>query len=214
MCRTQVRTSHLLDNCPYIGELIDVPNPWRDGDFQTVCGENSNRFMELGARYDWMGNALHLSGKKGEHKIDMTSRELGLTLSNKTPEVYIDDETEVKDFIKANYPRGYILVHTAIEFHTEHNWDASAWIKENLPELPVINTGKGGGHHRFWEDINQTFVILKYATHRVLSSSVLVHAADSLNVPVDVINYGKKDRKVWPVNDIAIKIREEGKWLT
>jgi len=211
MCRAEVRTSHLLDDCPYVGELIDTPNPWA-GDYQGLMIANSNNFIHKGAKYDWMGCSLHTSHQNGEHKIDMTSRELGLTLSDKTPEVYLGDETEVLEYIEREYPNGYIFNHTQIEFHVEHCWDSSEWIRENLPELPVVNTGKDGAHYRRWDNINKTFTLLRNATHRVISSSVMLHACDAMGLKVDVANYGNNDQKMNPVNDIIIKRRECGQW--
>ena len=64
-----------------------------------------------------------------------------------------------------------------------------------------------------FEDINFSFILAREAKHRVLSSSVFVHACDAMNVDVEVVNYGKVDRKVWPKNKIVRKIREEGKWI-
>jgi len=214
MCREQVETSHLLDNCPYIGELMAVPNPWQ-GDFQATMIENSNNFINLGAKYDWMGNSLHMSHVAGEHKIDMTSRELGLVLENKQPEIYIgeEDENDIKEYIRDTYPKGFIFRHTDVEYHREHVWDSSEWIKENLPDLPVYDTGENAVGYRQWDNINRAFCMLRYATHRVISSSVFLHASHVMGVTVDVANYGKVDRKVWIPDELTLRIRECGEWI-
>jgi hypothetical protein len=63
-------------------------------------------------------------------------------------------------------------------------------------------------------DINFSFVLAREATHRILSSSVFVHAREAMEVKIDVINYGKPDRKVWPKDQsLVMRIREEGKWI-
>jgi hypothetical protein len=101
-----------------------------------------------------------------------------------------------------------------IEFHKNHDWDSSNWIKKNLPSLPVLDTGYGGNYYRKWKDIRYTFALLKLATHRVISSSVFVHACEALGLPIEVINYGTPDRKVWPYNQSLVKrIREGEKWI-
>jgi len=42
----------------------------------------------------------------------------------------------------------------------------------------------------------------------------MVHAAEAMGLEMDIINYGKKDRKVWPLNQGLVKhIREEGKFI-
>ena len=117
-------------------------------------------------------------------------------------------------YIQQHYPKGYIFRHTDIEFHTKHNWNCVEWVRRNLPDLPIVNTGQYGNHFRIHDDINFTFVLAREATYRVLSSSVIVHACDAMNVMIDVINYGTPDRKVWIRNGRKVKrIREAGKWI-
>ena len=55
---------------------------------------------------------------------------------------------------------------------------------------------------------------MKLATHRVLSSSVFVHAADAMGCTIDIINYGRPDKKVWPLDQSRVlHIRENGKLI-
>jgi len=207
MCRKSVKESHLLDNCKYINKLIEIQSPW-SGDFDEIIVDNNRKFDKISNEYDWIGESLHLSHIPGEHKIDMTIRELGLETDDKTPEVYIGED--VREF--TDFPDGYIVVNSVVEFHREHDWDARAWIKENLPELPILELGRGGDFYRKWPDINKTFALLKGASYLVLNSSVWVHAADAMGLTIEAVNYGNQDRKMDPVNSEVRHIRREGKW--
>jgi len=216
MCREEVITSHLLDECPYISDMEPVENPWQAENFSKQAEENVNRLISVCGRYDWVGEAAHLSHASYEHKMETTSRELGLDVDNYDTEVFIPEEVmaEVNEFVADRYPDGFIFKHTDIEFHQEHCWHSKGWIRDNLPDLPIVDTGLGGNFYRHWDDINYSFCLVKAAQHLVLSSSVFVHAADALGKTIDVINYGKKDRKVWPMDQgRVLGIRENGKWI-
>lgn len=210
MCRSAVYDSYLLDNCPYIDLLMGVENPWQSHlGFKKQSEANISMFESIRYDYDWSGKSTH-KGIAG-HKIDFTSYELGMELEDKSLELFIhrDVEQQALDYINTNYPEGYIFVHTHIEWHKYHNWDAKPWIKDNLPDLPVFDTQEKGILH---EDINFTFVIAREAKHRVLSSSVMVHACEAMGCTMDIINYGRPDRKVWPLNqDLVLHIREGDK---
>jgi len=217
MCRDAVKESHLLENCKYVQHLKIIENPWQSEiGFQEQVMENQKIFDDICGKYDWCGVSLHTDAKEGESKIDLTARELGIKLEDKSLEVFIPKkiEKEMRKYVKENYPEGFIFRHTDIEYHADHTWDASDWIANELHDLPIVNTGVGGNHYRRWRDINKTFALLHLARHVVLSSSVFVHASDALGKEIDVINYGVKDRKVWPVNQQKVKhIREKCKWI-
>jgi len=212
MCRKEVKKSSLLNDCPYINELFEVKNPWQSSlGFERQFQKNIQLFNKLCLKYTWAGKAVHRGAI--DNKIDFTSKELDLNIKNKSLEVFINKEIEKKalKYINKNYPNGYIFVHTYIEWHKYHNWNASIWIKENLPDLPIFNTHIKGVID---ENINFSFVIAREASYRVLSSSVFVHACDAMNVVIDVINYGRPAKIAWPLNqDIVLHIREKGQWL-
>ena len=214
MCRESVKTSHLLEKCPYVDKLIIVENPWRSSlGFAPQAQKNIQQLHKLGESYDWLGKAVHQGAMLD--KVKRNFEETKLSSNDYSLEVYIPKDIEEKalKYIKENYPDGYIFNHTIIEFHPAHSWDSTPWIKKNLPNLPIIDTGKGGNYYMKFEDINFSFILAREAKHRVLSSSVFVHACDAMNVDVEVVNYGKVVRKVWPKNKIVRKIREEGKWI-
>jgi len=216
MCMPQTRKSHLLDDCPYVNKLIDVPNVWKSPlGFDGQVRKNVEYFEHLRKHYDWSGKSCHI-GIGGTNKIDFTSMELGLDIPDRKLEVFIPNDVEeyVLDYINTKYKNGYIFIHTYIYEHQYHDWDASDWIKTNLPNLPIIDTGYKGEYYLWHENINATFVLLREARHRVLSSSVMVHACDAMNAPIDIVNYGRPDRKVWPDNENLIQhIREKGKFI-
>lgn len=216
MCRPEVGSSNLLGNCPYVDKLIYVTNPWRsDIGFNAQKQANITEFEQLSEEYNRAITCLH------EHafqncKIATNWKECGVTPDDRQLEVFIPSETEERamTLIASRYPDGYIYRHTQIEFHTTHNWDCTDWIKNHLPDLPVVDTGLGGNYYCADPDINFSFVLAREAQHRVLSSSVFVHACDAMGVEIDVINYGRPDRKVWPKNQRLVKrIREAGGWI-
>ena len=213
MCRESVKESNLLDNCKYVKDLIIIENPWRSKiGFKSQLAENVRHFDNLKADYDWSGSCLHRN--KMESKLLNNFSELNIEVNDFDLELFIDErlDDEVKKYVDEKYPDGYIFNHTMIEFHLKHNWDSKSWIDNNLPKLPIIDTGYEGSYYRKWKDINKTFCLLKYAKHRVLSSSVMVHACDALGVDMDIVNYGDPDKKVWPKNTNLVKsIRESNK---
>jgi len=214
MGMAQNNTSHLLDACPYTDSYIDIPNTWKSPlGFNKQLEVDMQLFNKIKPEYDWAGYANHLN-IGGINKIDFTSKELGLDITDKTLEVFIPKsvEKEVLEYIQKTYPNGYTFVHTLIEEHTYHDWNPTDWINVNLPKLPIVDTGYSGNYYRWKDDINATFVLLREATHKVLSSSVMVHACDAMGVPMDIVNYGRVDRKVWPFNhkQLLKSIRENG----
>ena len=220
MCRIQVVESHLLDSCPYIDKLIEVENPWElvsgklrsPAGFRKQANVNIAQFEKLRKNYDWSGVSLHERPFLQSHKIDMTSHELGLEIEDKKLEVFIPKsaEQEAKKYIDGDF----IFIHTMPKPHIYHAWDATQWIRENLPPLKTINTGWGADHFMAFDDINTAFAIMQRARYRVLSSSVFVHACEAMGCTIDVINYGRLDRKVWPLNQSKVlHIREESKWI-
>jgi len=224
MCLPETRTSRILEHCPYVGKLIDVENPWRKDDrqleglrsrkeFDEKATCNLEKFETLRKDYDWSGASPHYMGRYNlRHKIDTTSVELGVRLKSKRMEVFIPEsaESEARKYMDGDY----IFVHTKPRFHAYHNWDATEWMKENLPPLRIINTGYEEEHFMAFDNINTAFVIAREAKHRVLSSSVFLPACVSMGCVIDVINYGRPDHKVWPVDQSKIlHIREKGKWI-
>ena len=218
MCRKEVVTSKLLSNCPYVSKIIDIPNPWQEPDFQQAIVEQFQRFGKLRTKYDWSGISPHLI-QSTMSKIDTTTFELKMKpLEDKSLEVFISENAKDKAFKfinENNWLGGFIHVHTQIENHPAHSWDASEWIKENLHwEWPVFDTGFGGEHYKKFEDINVAFEVASRASNRVYSSSCFVHAMDSFDIPIDIINYGKPDSKVWPLDQSKVlHIRECGEML-
>jgi len=179
ICRKSVETSSLLESCPYTDKLIIVENPWRSKiGFAKQANANVNLLKEMSPDYDWSGGAIH-SGRFGD-KIKRNFQEGKLSTKDYRLEVFIPDDIrkEVGRYVQERYPQGFIFNHTMIEFHTNHDWNSRKWIKENLPNLPVVDTGTQGDYYMKWQDIRYTFALLKNAKHRVLSSSASVFMGD------------------------------------
>lgn len=216
MCHELVAESHLLDYCPYVGKLIPVSNPWWSKlGFERQKQINIALFIEMAKQYDWSAKCPHNPIMNG-CKIRTNWHECGLQPANNQFEIFISPFTnkQAMEYIASNYPNGYIFQHTKVPLHETHNWDAHNWIQSHLPDLPIVDAGQDGDHFCFDPDINFSFVLMREATHRVLSSSVFVHACEAMGVQMDVINYGRPDRKIWPKDQsLVIRIRELGKWI-
>ena len=213
MCRVAVRDSKLLETCSYINRLIIVENPWRSKlGFARQAKLNIELFNRMKDGYDWAGASPHNTKHVKRHKIDMTSAELGLDIKDKKLEVFIPESAEEEALRHKNGK--YIFVQTILEFHAYHNWDASEWIKAHLPPLRIMDLGYKRQYHMAFDDINTAFVLAREATHRILSSGVFVHACEAMGCTIDVINYGRADHKVWPLNQPKVlRIREAEEWI-
>lgn len=207
MVRVEAITSHLLDDSPYVGNLIPVENPWTsEKGYTQQQKENVEMFESLRKNYDWSGKCLHDYFEPGESKIDANARELGLTLTDRSLDVQIPEHIKFKEK-NSNYD---LFLHWEVPNHPDHTWEGALdWCKENLIFDSVYDTA---GRESY--DIRAVFEIMRKAKHRVICSSVFVHAADALGVYVDCVNYGRQDRKVL-MTDLGkcLRIRECGMFL-
>ncbi len=215
MCRKEVETSHLLDDCPYVDELVEVANPWQSPDFDQQILFNRGTFTALSSEFDWRGKTEQIDMPWGAHKIDEMARELGITLTDRHPEVFIGKEIrdEAEAWISSNLSEDFLFCHTNIENHPIHNWDqAESWAYDNLSFSSLYKPFEGGVPKH--ENINFSFAIMERALSVVLCSSVFVHALDGMGLWCDCLNFGVADRKVLPVNlDKIVRIRENGEFL-
>ena len=119
MCREEVKTSHLLDDCPYTDKLFIVDNPWKAPDYMEAVKEMYEAFQKKAKKYDWAGISPHMI-QSAVHKIDITSLELKLQVPDRRLEVFIPPEIEIEEEI----PKYFIHVHTMTENHPVHKWIA------------------------------------------------------------------------------------------
>jgi hypothetical protein len=217
ICRDSVVDSHLFDSCPYVDRLIPTSNPW-DGEFIENIEKDRRSFKQRAADYDAAFFIDHLVIPDGWHKVDLNSLKVGIDNQiDPQPEIFIDDVVarRAQQYIDENFPDGYIFKHTDIELHPLHDWEADDWIQRNLPDLPVTDTGHEQPHYRLREDINFTFYLLSQAEYVVLSSSVMVHAADALNKEITVLNKGHRTAYDMPINRDAVrKLRIDGAFVS
>lgn len=215
--------SHLIDACPYTGKII----PHKAGASPSVGGEKGrnarasfiNVWNEMKSGYDkafkFQQTPSYLRGGKIERNFK--SCELPINLDT-TLEVFITQEAEdtARSYIDSNFPNGFIFKHT-YPGHEVHAWpEGDDWIKENLPDLPVFDCGREptklfprnreNAKYKFWPDINVTFVMAREAKHRVLCSSVFMHACDAMNLEVDVCHYGGANYHGLPLDPRKIKV--------
>lgn len=215
ICRQPVIKAKLLASCPYIRKIIPLPyvagGPHSDG---ASGPKKRQQCMELynGLIQDY-DTALEFDRSPDRNrrggKIFRNNEICGFTESiDLQLEVFISDRAEriARSYIKKHYPNGYIFRHTDIDAHRVHSWNATSWMKQHLPNMPIFNTGVGKMHDMMFTDINIAFVLAREAQHRVLSSSVFVHACDAMNVSIDVVNYGIPNKHAWPLDPDKIKI--------
>jgi len=214
ICRREAITSHLLASCSYVNELI--PLPYRTGGPAEGGHSGRKKLQECqelcdGIRQNY--DIVYDFGEKPDRvrggKIFRNNKVCGLPSSiDLSLEVFIpqDIEQQAIEYINQHYPDGYIFKHTTVEWHQFHNFDASKWMENNLPDLPIIDTGLGGTHEMIHENINFSFVLARQARHRVLSSSVFVHACDAMSAEMDLVHYGRDNTHGWPLDKNIIKV--------
>ncbi len=208
MAREEVINSHLLDNCPYVKEIIVIPNPWRNKDLRTKeeykkIEEENTKLMEFLEGYDLKLNVNHKNISVYRPKTMYNSQQCEIKeLEDYQKEVFIPEhiDKEVREEVQKRFPRGYIFKHTFVPNHIDHSLDID--IKT---DVPIFDTHK----EVLKEDINYTFAFIKYATRIVVSSSVMAQAAEALGRGIDVLNFGNMDYKVLPdyclVKNILLK---------
>lgn len=214
ICRHPAIESQLFVSCPYIRQTISLPykigGPAEGGSSGAKKAQQCfAMFQKLSSNYniamEFSERPQHIRGGK----VARNSKVCGFTsLTNLDLEVFISDKAEVtaRRYIDTHYPDGYIFCHTMIEWHQCHNWNAKNWISEHLNDLPIVDTGVNQTHEMLFDDISIAFVLAREATHRVLSSSVFVHACDAMNVVIDVVHYGRESRHAWPIVPGKIKV--------
>lgn len=212
MCHPEILKSHLFDSCEYISDFCIVPNPWK-----TKLGKNLpamnrhiyNSNLELFEKkrkdYDWSGKALHNDRQPDEHKIYMTARELGIEIDSPKLEVFIPDW--IKEKVNKNQwiTGDFVFMHDVVNDHPYHNWpEAEEWMDDNLGlQSNVFRVSQSGNY--FCDNINYAFEILRRAKHRILCSSVFVHAAEALDLTIDCLYHGNMDEKVIPLNKEKVR---------
>ena len=214
MCREEISTSHLLDDCPYIDELIHIPNPWKFKKPEKTVKQNFQKFNKLRKEYDVAYNRPFCQIQT-YHKLDMTSKFFGikeLEGEERYPEVFIPEECEeeAEEYVKDVFDdEPFMFVHTEVKDHPAHTWPESyEWIKDNFEPMNIHDT-----RFQKWENINTSFAVMKRASRIILSSSVFLCAADAMNLYVDAANYGYADRKASCLRIKPRRIREMGYWI-
>ena len=150
-------------------------------------------------------------------RTSSTVRAVGKASPYGPPEVWIPEECELEAarFVEENYPQGFIFKHTTLisprgTVAGKHKWgNADAWIKRELPALPIFDSGAhifDSVHHENRPNINILFAIAKKAQHRVLMSSFMVHACDAMGATMDAVNYVVETSKHWPEDPNMIKV--------
>jgi len=213
MCMPYVRDSHLMDECLYVTP-IPLPtyvSPSEGGRLgkksKKLCMDTWHLVKdEYDVAFRFNKTPRYVRGGK----IERNFRSCDLPpFTDPRLEVFIPPAAEetAREYIASHYPNGFIFQHTRPGQHEVHDWNADEWIRENLADLPVLDTGRGS--QRLWDDINVFFVLAREATHRVLSSSVFVHACDAMDVEMDVVHYGAPNLHGLPLDASKIKLVKE-----
>jgi len=211
-----VEESHLLDACPYVGTVFThmvggdtgLGSPaGSGGPANRARASFTQRWESMSREYDkafkFTGKVRYLRGGKVERNLKACGLSTGLSTDL---EVFIPPEAKdrARAFIASNYPDGFIFSHTA-PGHRSHTWNARDWIQENLPDLPVFECGRGSSW-KPWEDINVTFAMAQEAKHRVICSSVFMHACDAMDLEMDVCHFGRANYHGLPIDPKKIKV--------
>jgi len=209
LCHVDVVESHLLDDCPYIESIVPVANPWRcekGFEIETQRKLNLDTYENMKHDYEFAGKCLHKDFKDGQHKIDKNAEELDINLTDRHLEVWIPEQAkEAVDLVWGDY--GFLFLHNVVPDHPYHSWDgAGEWCNENLLKIGIVyDTSNFIDDEYQSPNINLTFALLEKAKHRVICSSVFVHACEALNLEIDCLYYGRPDPKVEPLNEALVK---------
>lgn len=216
LVRPFVVRAKLLECCPYVREIIQLPTDRSAFAQSSIKAGTKDMFLdifnELAINYDYAFKSIptkrfRMPGGKIHDESESLFGKGGIPIAkpaNLDLEVFISEsaEEEAQNYIRTKYPEGYVFLHTYPRSHLDHNWDASEWISANLDEeLPFFKPNEMS----FSEDINTMFVVAREATHRVLSSSVFVHACDAMRVTMDAVHYGSPSFHHYPIDSSIIK---------
>lgn len=211
LCKPGIEESGLLSHCPH-AKVITVPVETTPASNTASSARARQQFKDTFAKmkpeYDLSLSFVGGPPKVRGGKIIRNMKVCGAPMKDVGLEVFIPQSAEdtAREYIAEHYPGGYIFKHSRPSSRT-HDWGgAEEWIEQNLPDLPVFDTGRNGPDKKIWGDINVSFVMAREARHRVLASSVFVHACDAMNVPIDVVAYGKSAPHAWPLDSDKIKV--------
>ena len=108
MVRGSVITSHLLDDCPYVEQLIQTKTDCTKAAWETV---HLPKIRSIEAHYDRV-EISQLEGPQKARPIQI-ALELGVKPENYNLEVWINDEAkaEAEAFVAQRIPQGLSLIH-------------------------------------------------------------------------------------------------------
>jgi len=186
MVRPSVVTSHLLDDCPFIRDLIKARTDTTEFGFNKY---HMPRFRALGKEYDRTEvSRLH---DRCVYRHRLIAEELHAKTSGYDYKVWIPDECkqEAEHFLANRAPEGdFVYVHTKTEVHRHYWWDSLGYVKKTFGDLPIVDSGYEGEDWMRFDNINTNFALIEMAKHRVMSLSVMAAAAEALKAPMDVLN--------------------------
>lgn len=198
MVRPSVIESKLFDACPYIGKLIRARTDTTERGFNA---HHMPRFRALSHDYDWHGvSRLHA---RCAYRAKLIADELKLLPPDYNFELWIPGvcEEEATIFLGQHAPNGkFVYVHTQTEIHRTYWWDSKRYVQRTFGNMPVIDSGYGGNVYKRFTNINTHFALLRKATHRVLSLSVMAVAADAMQLNIDLLNSHVPNHSCLPMN--------------
>ena len=225
MVRDIAIKSGLLKHCPYVGDLIEIKNPWVShieggwDAFEDQMTANIGIYNDLMEIEGYEFGGMVLRHPDNIPKIITNAKDLNLPIRDLDLEVFISDDYEdmAGKWVEQNYKDGFIFKHNS-ENHAEHRFDFDEWIDKNLPDLPIVTERTmWDNHEKLCEvDINLSFAIMKRATHRAVGVSIMFHAADAMQIDVDVAYVGNSNRKIFPLDTFDGRIKnfmEIDEWI-
>lgn len=210
MVRSSVISSRLLEDCPYVVNLIKARTDITDEGWEEFQMPHVNKIKD---QYD----RVIISKIRGifKHRPVKIAEDFGVKPENYKLEVFINRNSRqiAAQYVNHHVPDGgFVHVHTKIEVHPKYWWSSLPYVMKTYPKMPILDSGYCGNLHKLWDNINTTFAIMALAKHRVLSLSVMAAAADAMDLEIDLLNSVIPNHNCLPMNKKLVKkLRVEGK---
>ncbi len=203
----------LLDNCPYIEDILYVGDPWNESSRAGVRREGRALAKRRGLRPLWVWHP------PGEHKIVYNLVVMGVEpFDGYNTEIYIstaDRQHAESWLIDHGFVGDYGFVQTSTGVRGKTNagekkdlkpgWGASYMRKHGLKQVVEI-----GVDFQYDEmPLPAQFAIMSCAKRICLPDSVFYHAACAINKKVDLVFFGRGKgvyERVHPMHDVQEQV--------
>lgn len=191
----RLKTAQLFENCPYVGKIFYVKDPWHD--YKGGFGVGKVEEMKAGRQIakDNKMTFKHIEHPAPNHKIHINARELNLKLDSEIMDVFISDaDRNVANLIINNAVGknkfGFVqTITTGGKVKDLPNDFGKKWLKKNRGIDHVIEVGKDFKYDDY--NINVQFEIMRRASAICIPDSVFYHAASAMGKNIDFVFFGR-----------------------